>query len=81
MIFLCEMASEEGKRTALICHKLLLDVPNSSQEHEILQQFYNFSTHHAPIFTAANVLTVNLSTLFAVFGSLVTYVIVLIQFN
>lgn len=74
------MASEEGKRTALICHKLLIDFPKGL-EGDALQQLLVFSTNHPPIFSAANVIEINLSTLFTLFGSLVTYVVVLIQFH
>lgn len=56
----------------------MADGPNEARKLLFLAQQ---AANRCPQLSAANVFDVNISTLFALFGSITTYVVVVIQFN
>ncbi|KAF2893220.1 hypothetical protein ILUMI_12954 [Ignelater luminosus] len=83
----CDSATKEAQRTAEICYKLLLSLPampEKSQDRALREQLYllaQLSSQRCPGFSAAGFFRVDYSMLLALFGSVTSYVIVVIQFN
>lgn len=75
------MATKEAEETAKLCFKYLKSELHQPEQKEILNTLAQEAYLRSPKFTAANIFEINISTLFDLFGSVISYVIVLIQFN
>lgn len=81
MIVYCDKANREIQRSATIAFELLPDIEDSYPEFRKVFFLAQQASNRCPQLSAANVFDINISTLFALFGSITTYVVVVIQFN
>lgn len=79
----CGFASKQGKFTIKLSHKLLkLQLPyriDNEPSNMIVQEFIKHMYNFKPEFSAKDFFTVDLSVLFRILGSVLTYVVLLIQ--
>lgn len=78
---LCQKIRNEGKTTVNLCYLLQEQVATKSEEREELMKLANIAEARLPTFTAAGYFEINKSVLMNIFGTVATYIIVLIQFN
>lgn len=81
MIVCCDAANREVHKSATISFQMLPDMADTPTEVRKLLFLAQQAANRCPQLSAANVFDVNISTLFALFGSITTYVVVVIQFN
>lgn len=82
----CEQTIEEMNESQRICHKLLAQLPGRlSNAQEVLREelyiFANQIDHLNVQFTASGFFNVNHTLLLTIFGSIASYIIILIQFR
>ena len=78
--WICELASNEGRRTAIVLQKLLL-IPNLQPQ--IVSEIKLFSYQvliRKVSFTAWNIFTLNLKFLGSIVGSIITLLVILVQY-
>lgn len=79
--------TNEAKKTGGICFSMLLMldvIPENAQDTALRNELIllnQMAIHGCPIFTAAGFFSIDYSLILAIFGSVTSYMIVLIQFN
>ncbi|XP_068906797.1 gustatory receptor for sugar taste 43a-like isoform X2 [Tenebrio molitor] len=81
LILACDAARSESYKTVFLCYKLREKFPDKSEEQKELLQLAQIVEVNKANFSAADFFDVNRNTLFGIFGTITTYLIVTIQFN
>ncbi|XP_017776705.1 PREDICTED: gustatory receptor 68a-like [Nicrophorus vespilloides] len=84
MFSACGSGANEAAKTATICYDILHSLPSNDQFKQTRNDIIELAEqacNKAPTFTAAGFFTIDTSSLFALFGAVTSYLIVLIQFN
>lgn len=80
IVMACENVQKAGKEIILNCY-LYQDQIDSLEARQELLAFCDYAKHLIPTFSAAGFFTLNQHTLSSLFTALITYLIIIIQFN
>lgn len=80
IVMQCYFSNMEAYKTAKLCFQLQQKLKRDCNEWKIVYLLWKQSINKCAQFSAANVFYININTLFRIFGSLVTYIIMIIQF-
>lgn len=81
LISCCDSANKEIRNSSSISFQILMEISETNPAFRKILYLAHQTANRCPQLSAANVFDVNISTLFALFGSITTYIVVVIQFN